>query len=59
MLWAEITLSVHTDLTFINDGVLTALRYRNEILKLTVLLYTAAEDNRFIFIDDNCRSYRT
>ncbi|GFX02798.1 transposable element Tcb2 transposase [Trichonephila clavipes] len=47
-----------TDLYIIRYGPLTALRYRDEILRPIVVPYAAAIGNDFILMDDNSNPYR-
>ncbi|GFX46179.1 transposable element Tcb2 transposase [Trichonephila clavipes] len=47
-----------TDLYIIRDGLLTALRYREEILRPIVVHYAASIGDDFILMDDNCRPPR-
>ncbi|GFW29828.1 transposable element Tcb2 transposase [Trichonephila clavipes] len=47
-----------TDLYTIQDGPLTARRYRDEILRHIVVPYAAAIGDDFILMDDNCRPHR-
>ncbi|GFW49796.1 transposable element Tcb2 transposase [Trichonephila clavipes] len=42
----------------IRDGPLTARRYREEVLRPTVVPYAAAIGDDFILMDDNCRPHR-
>ncbi|GFS79476.1 transposable element Tcb2 transposase [Trichonephila clavipes] len=48
----------HTDLYIIQDGTLTARRYRDEILRPIVVPYAAAIGDDFILMDDNCRPHQ-
>ena len=47
-----------TDLNVIQDGPLTAARYRDEILHSFVRAYAWADEQSFVLIDDNARSHR-
>ncbi|GFV11644.1 transposable element Tcb2 transposase [Trichonephila clavipes] len=56
--YSGISIDGHTDLYIIRDGPLTARRYRDEILRPTVVPYAAAIGDDFILMDDNCRPHR-
>ncbi|GFY00958.1 transposable element Tcb1 transposase [Trichonephila clavipes] len=47
-----------TDLQIFKRGSVTAVRYRNEILKPIVKLYAAAVGPTFVLMDDNARPHR-
>ncbi|GFX61707.1 transposable element Tcb2 transposase [Trichonephila clavipes] len=47
-----------TDLNIIQNGPLTARRYRDEILRPIVVPYAAAIGDDFILMDDNSRPHR-
>ncbi|GFV45088.1 transposable element Tcb2 transposase [Trichonephila clavipes] len=53
-----ISIDGRTGLYIIRDGPLTALRYRDEILRPIVVPYAAAIGDDFILMDDNCRPHR-
>ncbi|GFW46487.1 transposable element Tcb2 transposase [Trichonephila clavipes] len=55
LVWAGISLGVHTDLHVFHGGTVTGLRYRDEILDPYVRPYAAAIGNDFILMDDNAR----
>ena len=60
-LWCgrEISAQGKTDLHVIDNGILTAQRYVNEILKVHVRPYADAIGPDFILMDDNARAHRT
>ncbi|GFW79852.1 transposable element Tcb2 transposase [Trichonephila clavipes] len=58
LVYGGISIDVRTSLYSIRDGPLTALRYRDEILRTIVVPYTAAIGDDFILVDDNCRPHR-
>ncbi|GFV51627.1 uncharacterized protein TNCV_3210731 [Trichonephila clavipes] len=58
MVWAEISLSGHTDLHVFQGGTLTGVRYRDEILDPYVCPYDGAIGNDFILMDGNARTHR-
>ncbi|GBL88143.1 hypothetical protein AVEN_155318-1 [Araneus ventricosus] len=58
MVWAGISLGSHTDLQMFQEGTLTGVRYRDEILDPYVRPYAGAIGNDFILMDDNARSHR-
>ena len=47
-----------TDLYIIQNGSLTGVRYRDEILDAFVRLYAGAVGQDFVFMDDNARPHR-
>ncbi|GBM36057.1 Transposable element Tcb2 transposase [Araneus ventricosus] len=55
MVWAGISLGGHTDLHAFHGGILTGVRYRDEILDPYVRPYAGAISNDFILMDDNAR----
>ncbi|GFU64296.1 transposable element Tcb2 transposase [Trichonephila clavipes] len=58
LVYGGISIDGRTYLYIIQDGPLTALRYRDEILRPIVVPYAAAIGDAFILMDDNCRSHR-
>ena len=58
MVWAGISAQGKTDLHVIDNGMLTALRYVNEILDVYVRPYAGAVGENFILMDDNARAHR-
>ncbi|GFW44468.1 transposable element Tcb2 transposase [Trichonephila clavipes] len=58
LVYGGISIDGRTDLYIIRDGLLTARRYRNEILRPIVVPYAAAIGDDFILMDDNCRLHR-
>ncbi|GFV92656.1 transposable element Tcb2 transposase [Trichonephila clavipes] len=58
LVYGGISIDGPTDLYIIRDGPLTALRYRDEILRPIVVPYAAAIGDDFILMDDNCRPPR-
>jgi len=58
MVWACISLRGRTDLYVIENGSLTGVRYRDEILHDTVRPYAGATGPDFILMDDNARPHR-
>ena len=58
MVWAGISVGRRTPLHIIRNGTLTALRYRDEILRPHVVPMAADIGDRFIFVDDNARPHR-
>ena len=57
MVWAGVSNGGRTDLYVIQGGTLTAVRYRDEILRPFVVPYAGAIGDSFLFIDDNARSH--
>ncbi|KFM63165.1 hypothetical protein X975_06210, partial [Stegodyphus mimosarum] len=55
---AGIPINGRTDLYIIRNGALIAHRYRDEILRQTVVLYAAALVDEFILMEDNDRPHR-
>ncbi|GFX23904.1 transposable element Tcb2 transposase [Trichonephila clavipes] len=55
LVYGGISIDGRTDLYIILDGLLTARRYRDEILRPIVFPYAAAIGDDFILKDDNCR----
>ncbi|GFT71341.1 transposable element Tcb2 transposase [Trichonephila clavipes] len=58
LVYGGIYIDGRTDPYIIRDGHLTALRYRDEILRPIVLPYAAAIGDDFILMDDNSRPHR-
>ncbi|GFT38578.1 transposable element Tcb2 transposase [Trichonephila clavipes] len=58
LVYGGISFDGHTELYIIRDGLLTARRYREEILRPIVVRYAVAMGNYFILMDDNCRPHR-
>ncbi|GFW69200.1 transposable element Tcb1 transposase [Trichonephila clavipes] len=58
LVYGGISIDGRTDLYIIQDGPLTARRYRDEILRPIVVPYVAAIGDDFILMDDNCRPHR-
>ncbi|GFT82275.1 transposable element Tcb2 transposase [Trichonephila clavipes] len=54
LVYGGISIDERTDIYIIRDGPLTFRRYRDEILRLIVVLYAAAIGDDFISMDDNC-----
>ncbi|GFV71562.1 transposable element Tcb2 transposase [Trichonephila clavipes] len=57
LVYGGISIDGRTYLYIIRDGPLTAHRYRDEILRSTVVPYAAAIGDDFILMDDNCRGH--
>ena len=53
MVWAGISVNGKTDLYVVENGMLTTLRYCNEILDQFVRSYAGAIGPDFILMDDN------
>ena len=58
MVWAGISAQGKTDLHVIDNGMLTALRYVNEILDVYVHPYAGAVGENFILMDDNAYAHK-
>ncbi|GFS63814.1 transposable element Tcb1 transposase [Trichonephila clavipes] len=58
LVYGGISIDGRTYLYIIRDGPLAARRYRDEILKPTVVPYAAAIGDDFILMDDNNRPHR-
>ena len=58
MVWAGISLRDSTDLYVIQNGCLTGVRYRDEIVHAIVRRYAGASGLDFILMDDNARPHR-
>ena len=57
MVWGGISWYGRTDLIVFNRGVLTAERYRDEVLDPHVRLFAGAVGDGFILMDDNARPH--
>ncbi|GFX35876.1 transposable element Tcb1 transposase [Trichonephila clavipes] len=57
LVYGGISIDGRTDFYIIRDGLLTARRYRDEILRPIVVPYVAAIGEDFILMDDNCRPH--
>ena len=57
MVWGGISYEGRTDLYVINEGKLTILRYRDEILDPIVKPFPGAIGDNFILMQDNARSH--
>ena len=55
MVWGGISYEGRTDLYVINEGTLTALRCRDEILDPIVRPFAGAVGDNFIMMQDNAR----
>ncbi|GFW92629.1 transposable element Tcb2 transposase [Trichonephila clavipes] len=58
LVYGGISIEGRTDLYIVRDGPLTALRYRDEILRPIVVPYAAAIGVDLILMDDNCMPHR-
>ncbi|GFY16850.1 transposable element Tcb2 transposase [Trichonephila clavipes] len=58
LMYGGISIDGRTVLYIIRDGPLTARRYRDEILRPSVVPYAAAMGDDFILMDDNCWPHR-
>ncbi|GFX44148.1 transposable element Tcb2 transposase [Trichonephila clavipes] len=58
LVYGGISIDGRADLYFIRDGLLTARRYRDDILRPIVVPYAAGIGDDFILMDDNCRPHR-
>ncbi|GFU29133.1 transposable element Tcb2 transposase [Trichonephila clavipes] len=58
LVYGSIFIDGRTDLYIIQDGPLTARRYRDEILRPIVVPYAGAIRDDFILMEDNCRPHR-
>ncbi|GFU10197.1 transposable element Tcb2 transposase [Trichonephila clavipes] len=58
LVYGGISIDGRTNLYIIRDGLLTAHRYRDEILRPIVVPYAAAIGDDFILMDENCRPLR-
>ncbi|KAH0814199.1 hypothetical protein GEV33_008592 [Tenebrio molitor] len=57
MIWAGISLEAHTDLMFVENGAMTALRYILECVESHVVPYAPFIGEHFLFMDDNARPH--
>ncbi|GFY25640.1 transposable element Tcb1 transposase [Trichonephila clavipes] len=57
MVWSGISLGYRTDLHIFKRGSVTAVRYRDEVLKHIVILYAAAVGPIFVLMEDNARPH--
>jgi hypothetical protein len=55
MIWAGISLEVHIDLVFVENGAMTAHRYVLECVESHVVSYAPFIGENFLFMDDNAR----
>ena len=58
MVYADIFIGGRSDFHIIQNGVQTGRRYKDEILRPTVVPYAAAIGDDFILMDDDCRPHR-
>ncbi|GFU66875.1 transposable element Tcb2 transposase [Trichonephila clavipes] len=58
LVYGGISIDGRTDRYIIRDGLLTARRYKDEILRPIVVPYAAAIGDDFILMDDSCRPHR-
>ncbi|GFV76625.1 transposable element Tcb2 transposase [Trichonephila clavipes] len=58
LVYGGISIDGHTGLYIIQNGPLTARRYRDEILRPIVVPYAAAIGDDFILLDDNGEPHR-
>ncbi|GFV60981.1 trimethylguanosine synthase [Trichonephila clavipes] len=58
MVWTRNSLGGHTDLLVLQGGILSGVRYRDEILDPYVHLYAGAFGSNFLLMDDNARPHR-
>ena len=58
MIWGGISMQDKTDLHVFQNGTLTGVRYRDEILHPIVRPYAGAIGPNFILMDDNARPHR-
>ena len=58
MVWAGISRGGRTDLHIVMRGIMTGVRYRDEILDVYVRPYAGAIGPQFILMDDNARPHR-
>ena len=57
MVWGGISMEGHTDLYRLDNGTLTAIRYRDEILGPIVRPYAGAVGPGFLLVHDNARPH--
>ncbi len=55
MVWGGISVEGHTDLHLLANSSLTAVRYRDEILRAAVRTYADAVGPEFLLVHDNSR----
>ena len=58
MVWGGISFDGGTDLHVIQNGALTGVRYRDEILDVYVPPFAGAVGDNFVLMDDNARPHR-
>ncbi|GFU42135.1 transposable element Tcb1 transposase [Trichonephila clavipes] len=58
LVYCGISIDGRTYLYIIREGLLTARRYRDEILRPIVVPYAATIGDDFILMDENCRPHR-
>ena len=58
MVWAGISRGGRTDMQIVTRGMMTGVRYRDEILDVYVRPYAGAIGPQFILMDDNARPHR-
>ena len=58
MVWGGISFDGVTDLYVIQNGALTGVRYRDEILDVYVRPFAGAVGDNFVLMDDNARPHR-
>ena len=58
MVWAGISRGGRIDLHIVMRGMMTGVRYRDEILDVYVRPYASAIGPQFILMDDNARPHR-
>lgn len=58
MVWADIMSDCLTDLHVFKRDIMTAVRYRDEILERYIRLFRYAVGSDFILMDDNERPHR-
>ena len=59
MMWAGISRCGRTYLYIVMTGMMTGVRYRDEILDVYARPYACAIGTHFILMDDNARPHRT
>ena len=55
MVWEGVNIGGRTDLYIIQGGTLTAVRYRNEILRHFFVPFADVMGDSFLFMEDNAR----
>ena len=58
LVWGGVSYDGSTDLYIIQNGALTGVRYRDEILDAFVRPYAGAVGQDFVLVDDNARPHR-